>query len=79
MQDCPRHAEEQVRVRRSTLWECIVGCIPKEYVSWVMEDAMKTLDLSSGLTLTDSKSETITRNGITITIRSLAEWLLENE
>jgi uncharacterized protein len=44
-----------------------------------LEDAMKTLDLSSGMILTDSNTETITRNGITITIRSLAEWLLENE
>jgi uncharacterized protein len=44
-----------------------------------LADAMKTLDLSSGLILADSKTETITRNGITITIRSLAEWLLESE
>jgi uncharacterized protein len=44
-----------------------------------LADAMKTLDLSSGLILADSNTETITRNGITITIRSLAEWLLESE
>jgi hypothetical protein len=44
-----------------------------------LTDAMKTLDLSSGLILADSNTETITRNGITITIRSLAEWLLESE
>jgi hypothetical protein len=40
---------------------------------------MDALGLSSGLILTDSKSEIITRNGFTITIRSLAEWLLESE
>jgi hypothetical protein len=45
----------------------------------VLADAMGTLGLSSGLILTDSKSETITRNGFTITLCSLAEWLLENE
>ena len=44
-----------------------------------LADAMNTLDLSSGLILADSNTETITRNGITITIRSLAEWLLESE
>jgi len=42
-------------------------------------DALGALGLSSGLILTDSKSELITRNGFTITIRSLAEWLLESE
>jgi hypothetical protein len=44
-----------------------------------LADAMGALGLSSGLILTDSNSETITRNGFTITIRSLAEWLLESE
>jgi uncharacterized protein len=44
-----------------------------------LADAMNTLDLSSGLILADSNTETITRNGITIKIRSLAEWLLESE
>jgi uncharacterized protein len=44
-----------------------------------LADAMKMLDLSSGLILADSNTEKITRNGITITIRSLAEWLLESE
>jgi hypothetical protein len=44
-----------------------------------LADAMDALGLSSGLILTDSNSETITRNGFTITIRSLAEWLLESE
>lgn len=44
-----------------------------------LADAMKTLDLSSGLILADSNTETITRNGITITSLSLAEWLLESK
>jgi uncharacterized protein len=44
-----------------------------------LADAMKTLDLSSGLILADSNTDTITRNGITITSRSLAEWLLESK
>ena len=44
-----------------------------------LADAMGALGLSSGLILADSNIETITRNGFTITIRSLAEWLLENE
>ncbi|MFU8773291.1 MAG: ATP-binding protein [Anaerolineales bacterium] len=44
-----------------------------------LTDAMNALGLSSGLILTDSNNETITRNGFTITIHSLAEWLLENE
>jgi len=41
--------------------------------------AMGALSLSSGLILTDSNTETIRRNGLRITIRSLAEWLLESE
>jgi uncharacterized protein len=44
-----------------------------------LADAMNALGLTSGLILTDSNTETITRNGFTITIRSLAEWLLESE
>ena len=44
-----------------------------------LADAMGALRLSSGLILTDSNTEIITRNGFTITIRSLAEWLLESE
>jgi uncharacterized protein len=43
-----------------------------------LADAMNVLGLSSGLILADSNTET-TRNGFTITIRSLAEWLLESE
>jgi predicted AAA+ superfamily ATPase len=44
-----------------------------------LADAMGALGLSSGLILTDSNSETITRNGYHITIRSLAEWLMESK
>jgi predicted AAA+ superfamily ATPase len=43
-----------------------------------MLDAMRTLNLSSGLLLTDSNTEAVIENGCEITIRSLAEWLLEN-
>jgi hypothetical protein len=42
-------------------------------------DGMAALSLSSGLILADSNNETTTRNGFTIKIRSLAEWLLESE
>jgi predicted AAA+ superfamily ATPase len=41
-------------------------------------DGMDALSLSSGLILADSNAET-TRDGFSITIRSLAEWLLESE
>jgi len=44
-----------------------------------LTDGMSVLGLSSGLILTDSKSQTITRDRYTITIRSLAGWLLESE
>jgi len=44
-----------------------------------LTDGMSVLGLSSGLILTDSKSQTITRDRFTITIRSLAGWLLESE
>ena len=44
-----------------------------------LADGMSALGLSYGLILTDSKSQTITRNGFTITIRSLTDWLLESE
>jgi uncharacterized protein len=42
-------------------------------------DGMDALSLSSGLILADSNAETTTRDGFSITIRSLAEWLLESE
>lgn len=41
-------------------------------------DAMRALNLNSGLILAGSNAETVTENGFIITIRSLAEWLLEN-
>jgi len=44
-----------------------------------LAEAMNALGISSGLILADSNSETITRVGSTITIRSLAEWLLESK
>jgi uncharacterized protein len=42
-----------------------------------LSDAMRALDLPTGLILTASNAEDITQNGTTIKIRSLAEWLLE--
>jgi uncharacterized protein len=44
-----------------------------------LADGMEALGLSYGLILTDSNADSITRNGFTIKIRSLAEWLLESE
>ena len=44
-----------------------------------LTDAMDALGLSTGLILADSNADTIIRNGFTIKIRSLAEWLLESE
>jgi len=44
-----------------------------------LTDGMSALGLSSGLILSDSKSQTITRDRFTITIRSLSDWLLESE
>lgn len=40
-------------------------------------DAMGALNLSTGLILTDSNTERLVENGLSIEIRSLAEWLLE--
>ena len=42
-----------------------------------LTDAMRGLDLSHGLILTDANAEPIEANGMTIEIRSLAEWLLQ--
>lgn len=42
-----------------------------------LSDAMRILNLTSGLILTDANAEPVTENGFTIMIRSLAEWLLE--
>lgn len=44
-----------------------------------LADAMGALQRSSGLILADANAESITRNGLTIRIRSLVEWLLESE
>ena len=41
-------------------------------------DAMRALKISQGVILTDANVESIKENGFTITIRSIAEWLLEN-
>jgi hypothetical protein len=40
---------------------------------------MGALGLSSGLILADANADMIVKNGSTIKIRSLAEWLLESE
>ena len=42
-------------------------------------DAMEALSLTSGLILADSNADTVIKTGFTITIRSLAEWMLEIE
>ena len=41
-----------------------------------MTDAMRGLDLSHELILTDTNAEPIGVDGMTIEVRSLAEWLL---
>jgi len=41
-------------------------------------DAMRAINLSKGMILSSSNMDSVTENGATITIRSLAEWLLEN-
>lgn len=42
-------------------------------------DAQHALNIPSGLILTDSNADTVSEDGVTIRIRSLAEWMLENE
>ncbi len=42
-----------------------------------MLDATRSLDISSGLILTESNAEPFTESGVTIETRSLAEWLLK--
>ena len=42
-----------------------------------LTDAMRGLDLSHGLILTDANAEPIEVDGMTIEVRSLAEWLLQ--
>jgi hypothetical protein len=41
-------------------------------------DAMRSLNISQGLILSDANAEPVKENGFTITIRSVAEWLLES-
>lgn len=50
----------------------------RERETRALMDAMRALSLSSGLILTGSNMDCETENGTKITIRSLAEWLLEN-
>jgi hypothetical protein len=42
-----------------------------------LTDAMCSLGLDHGLTLTEGNAAPITENGLTIQVRSLAEWLLQ--
>jgi predicted AAA+ superfamily ATPase len=49
----------------------------REREVWALIDAAQALNLSSGLILSDSNATAISENGVTISIRSLAEWLLE--
>jgi predicted AAA+ superfamily ATPase len=41
-------------------------------------DAMRSLNLSQGVILSDANAESVKENGFTITMRSVAEWLLES-
>lgn len=41
-------------------------------------DAMRAINLSNGMILSSSNMDSVTENSATITIRSQAEWLLEN-
>ena len=42
-----------------------------------LSDALRGLDLPSGLILSDANADPIVENGLTIEIRSIAEWLLD--
>jgi predicted AAA+ superfamily ATPase len=44
-----------------------------------LTDAMRSLGLDHGLILTEGNAAPITENGLTIEVRSLAEWLLQPE
>jgi hypothetical protein len=50
----------------------------KEREVRALGEAMRALNLSSGTILSGSNMEAVSENGLRITIRSLAEWLLEN-
>jgi predicted AAA+ superfamily ATPase len=41
-----------------------------------MAEAMQTLNLSRGLILSDANAQSVEDNGLTIDIRSVAEWLM---
>jgi hypothetical protein len=41
-----------------------------------LSDAMRVLNLSRGLILSDANAQPIEENGLTIDIRSVAEWLI---
>ncbi len=43
-----------------------------------LKDAMRAFNLSNGMILSSSNMDTVTENGVKVTIRSLAEWLLES-
>jgi predicted AAA+ superfamily ATPase len=43
-----------------------------------LTDAMRGLELSRGLILADANAEPILESGLTIEVRSLAEWLLQS-
>lgn len=53
--------------------------VTRERETRALVDAMEALGLTSGLILSGSNAETITRDGFRITTRSLAEWLLERD
>ena len=44
-----------------------------------LTDAIRGLGLDHGLILTEGNAAPITDNGLTIEVRSLAEWLLQPE
>ncbi len=44
-----------------------------------LKDAMQTFNLTQGLILSESNVSPIVADGLTIEIRSLVEWLLEQE
>jgi len=43
-----------------------------------LTDALRGLGLTHGLILTDANAEPILGSGLTIEVRSLAEWLLQS-
>jgi hypothetical protein len=51
---------------------------PAEREIRALMDALQAPDLSNGVILSNSQIDSVTENGVKITTRSLAEWLLEN-